>query len=301
MKRISAELLARWSPSNEELQRARPAKTPVDRTRVQAAFVEPECSRTGETVDVAALFLTGGECPWRCVMCDPPGSIPLQIQTALATLPPARQIKLYNSSNFFDSRAVPIADRPAIARAVQGFETVVVENHPKLCGDDCREFAAMLSGRLEAAIGLETVHPQILPWLNKGITPDDFARATARLRGWDIDVRAFVLLKPPFLEEREAIDWALRTAEFAYDCGAECCSIIPVRDGNGIMERLGEAGLFSPPSLAAMEELHRRTLELRRGRAFIDLWNAARFADEPRAAERIARLHRQNLTQRVEV
>ena len=35
------------------------------------------------------------------------GDIPAQIAYALDQLPPARQIKLYNSGNFFDHQAIP--------------------------------------------------------------------------------------------------------------------------------------------------------------------------------------------------
>ena len=79
-------------------------------------------------VDVATLFLTNRECPYRCLMCDlwkntltetvPIGAIPAQIDYALGQLPPARQIKLYNSGSFFDPHAIPPQDHPAIAAQV---------------------------------------------------------------------------------------------------------------------------------------------------------------------------------------
>ena len=83
---------------------------------------------SGEIASVNTLFLTNRECPWHCVMCDlwkntltetvPVGAIPAQIEYALARLPTARVIKLYNSGSFFDPRAVPVADYPAIAKSV---------------------------------------------------------------------------------------------------------------------------------------------------------------------------------------
>jgi uncharacterized Fe-S cluster-containing MiaB family protein len=90
----------------------------------------PSSSRTnaiasGAVVPVATIFLTNRECPWRCLMCDlwrntlvdsvPAGAIPEQIEFALRQLPPARHIKLYNSGSFFDRRAIPPEDFPAIA------------------------------------------------------------------------------------------------------------------------------------------------------------------------------------------
>ena len=74
-------------------------------------------------------------------------------------------------SNFFDARSVPREDWPAIQELVRQFETVVVENHPAFCGAPVFEFQQGLVGQLEVAVGLETIHPEILPWLNKQMTP----------------------------------------------------------------------------------------------------------------------------------
>src|SRR5262245_65113141 len=95
----------------------RGARNAVESAQPYACLVERERTATGDVVPVATVFLTNRECPWRCLMCDlwkntliesvPTGSIPAQIEFALARLPPARQIKLYNSGSFFDARAVP--------------------------------------------------------------------------------------------------------------------------------------------------------------------------------------------------
>src|SRR5688500_18615396 len=97
-----------------------------------AFWTEGERSESGEIVSVATLLLTNRECPWKCLICDlwrhtltesvPPGAIPQQIDRALSELPPARQIKLYNSGSFFDKTAIPPEDYEAIAAQVQGFE-----------------------------------------------------------------------------------------------------------------------------------------------------------------------------------
>ncbi len=174
--------------SNRDILRARGPKNPVDPARPYAFLVEPECSADGQVEDVATLFLTNRECPFRCVMCDlwrnttdrrvPLGAIPQQIDYALERLPAARHIKLYNSGNFFDRQAIPPEDYEAIAQRVQTFETVIVENHPRLCGDELLRFRDMIPGQLEVALGLETVHEQLLAALNKQMTLDDYEQAS---------------------------------------------------------------------------------------------------------------------------
>ena len=96
----------------------------------------------------------------------------------------------------------------------------------------------MLGGELEVALGLETVHPEVLAALNKRMTVDDFDRATEFLLNAGVAVRTFILLKPPGLDESEGVDWALKSVEHAFDIGVRCCSLIPTRAGNGAMEAL---------------------------------------------------------------
>ena len=122
----------------------RPPRNLVDPMRPYAFLAEEERSRDGEIVSVNTIFLTNRECPWRCVMCDlwqntltetvPVGAIPAQIDYALARLPSARHIKLYNSGSFFDPHAIPPADYAPIAARLVSFEHVIVESHPALVG-----------------------------------------------------------------------------------------------------------------------------------------------------------------------
>ncbi len=294
-----AWILARRGPRNA-----------VDPLRPWAFFVEDERSASGEIVPVATIFLTNRECPWRCLMCDlwqntlenvtAVGAIPAQIDYALERMPAARQIKLYNSGSFFDRRAIPIEDHATIAGRIRGFERVIVECHPALVGDDCFRFRDQLSGRLEVAMGLETVHPEILSRLNKRMTLDQFRTAADRLRENDVDLRVFILVKPPFMREEEAMEWAARSLDFAFDCGATAATLIPTRGGNGAMEELAASGDFAPPSLAIVEDAADYGVGLEHGRVFVDLWDERRRPGcEPCHASRVTRLDAMNLRQKV--
>jgi archaeosine synthase beta-subunit len=288
----------------------RPPRTTLDPRRPYAFLAEHERASSGEVVPVSTLFLTNRECPWRCVMCDlwkntltdtvPLGAIPEQIEFALQQLPQARHIKLYNSGSFFDVQAIPPEDYSAIAALLKPFERVIVESHPALVGARCVHFRDLLSGQLEVAMGLETVHPEALQRLNKRVTLEQFAAAAERLREQAIELRVFVLVQPPFVRRDEALHWAQRSLDFAFDCNATTVTLIPTRAGNGAMDIMQQAGAFTPPDLPTFEKAVEYGVALGRGRVFADLWEIERIAAcvYCRAA-RIARLERINLTQSI--
>ena len=279
------------------------SKAILDPTRAYAALHELELDAAGMLARTAVVFLTNRQCPFTCVMCDlwvntldetlAPGVIPQQIRTALATLPAARQIKLYNAGSFFDPQAIPPDDDEEIGKVVAGFDRVIVEAHPAFLrgpyGDRCLAFRDLLrrgralahreGGRLEVAIGLETANSDVLERLNKWMTLDDFREAVAFLRTHDIDARAFLLLQPPYMSPADAVEWACRSIDVAFDAGCGVCSIIPTR------------GVTPPPTLEMLEAVIEYGISRGRGRVFADLWNA----DETRAG----RLRLMNQTQRI--
>ena len=282
--------------NTQQIIAQRSSKNTVNANKPYDCMIEVECGSDLVLHRIATLFLTGSECPFHCVMCDlwkntldyatPIGSIPFQILWALENLqidwqnPLAKgvsTIKLYNSSNFFDKRAVPIKDWPEIAKLVSAFETIIVENHPGLCSERILKFRDLIAGRLEVAMGLETTHPKLLKWLNKQMTLKQYQNSVDYLITNNIQVRSFILVKLPSLTEEEGIEWAVKSMEFAFDCGVECCSLVPVRKGNGFMDQLEKDGFFKAPNITSLECVLESGLSMGRGRVFVDLWDSQAF------------------------
>ena len=287
----------------------RPPRATADPFTPHGFFLEEELSASHRLVNSAVILLTNKECPWRCLMCDlwkhtltrsiPIGAIPRQIDYALSRLPARpQQVKLYNSGSFFDPTAIPLADYAAVAQRVSCAANLVVESHPRLISENVLKLRDLLASSLEVAMGLETVHPEVLPRLNKHLSLSDFAKAAGFLRHSGIAVRAFILLKPPFLSEAEGLEWAVKSAEFAFASGVEVISLIPTRAGNGALDRLREAGEFAPPRLPTLERAQEAVLGLRRGRVFADTWDLEQFSTCAACFEqRRQRLHQMNRQQ----
>jgi len=269
----------------------------------------------------------------------PPGAIPAQIDFALTQLwrnelneapsdqsgtrgtrpSNVKQIKLYNSGSFFDPQAIPPGDFPAIAERVCGFDRVIVECHPALVGESVVRFRDLLhqsairnpqfaieqslvtsaATKLEVAMGLEIADDEILSKLNKRMTLAMFRRAVEFLVSNGIAVRAFIIVKPPFVRsEEEALVFAQRSIAFAFDCGATAMSLIPARFGTVELQALAQTGDFAPPKLATLDAALDYGVGLRRGRVFADLWDLERFSNCPKCfAARRERLNQINLQQ----
>jgi archaeosine synthase beta-subunit len=290
----------------------RPPKPALDPFAEPGWLLDEERQPSGEKATSLTVFLLGRECPFTCVFCDlwqhtldydtPPGALPRQLELALAAarleagaLPgaaPARLLKLYNASNFFEARAVPPVDDPALLGLARGFGKLVVESHAKLLGTRCLAWAEKLEGRLQVAIGFESAHPGVLEKIGKGIVARDLRRAAGFLAAAGIGLRAFVLIGAPFLGRAERPEWTRRTCELALELGAEQVVLIPLRPSPGKLEQLVASGEVALPDLEEVAETVDLCAPLAPARILLDGWDLARLATPGSGASLLARLVR---------
>jgi len=299
--------------ADRRIRSLRPPKPHVDPYVAHGTVLEEERRPDGRIERALTVFLAGAECPFTCSFCDlwrytidgptPRGALVAQLERVLAGVaePLPQRLKLYTASNFFDRRAVPPEDLPELARLAAPFASVTVESHASTIGESAAAFARMLRGRLEVAMGLETIHPVAAEKLNKRLTLARFDAAAHRLAADGIDVRAFVLLGAPHVAPEESVEWTVRTVEHAAAQGAAVVSIIPVRGGNGEMERLAALGEFTAPTLVQLEDALDRCAHIAGTVVTADSWDVEQLA---RCAAclpaRKARLCRINVSGRTE-
>ncbi|MFO0940858.1 MAG: hypothetical protein U0930_08820 [Pirellulales bacterium] len=152
--------------------------------------------------------------------------------------------------------------------------------------------------QLEVAIGLETCNEPTLEWLNKSMTLADFDKAVEQLHLWNIETRVFLLLGLPYMSPTENLSWTIQSIEYAASRGVKCFSIIPTRPTMQGLAELLSLGDFHLPNGEVIEAVHEQGILLKKGRVFVDLWDAGQFfaCDHCRKL-RLDRLNLMNLQQ----
>ena len=297
------------SEVDRRIRTLRPPKARSDPYPAHGSLLEQERRPGGKVERSLTVFLTGAECPFTCSFCDlwrwtidgptPPGALTTQLRSVIEANSEHRldRIKLYNASNFFDPRAVPPEDWGEIAELTAPFAAVTVESHASTVNSRASEFAHAIPGRLEVAVGLETIYPRAVAQLNKKLDLARFDSAAQFLADNGLDLRVFVLLGVPYIPAEESIEWTARTVDYAVQRGASVVSIIPLRGGNGEMERLQSSGDFVPPTLAQLEDTLDACVQMGPAVVTADLWDVDRFSGAACCRQnRVARMQRMNLT-----
>jgi radical SAM enzyme (TIGR01210 family) len=130
---------------------------------------------------------------------------------------------------------------------------VVLESRPEYVTDDVlSEINTSLGDKqVELGIGFESSSDLIRSiCINKGFNTQDFEDVVQRASKFNIGIRAYVLLKPPFLTERDALLDSIQTIKDLDEIGVSTISINPVNvQKNTLVERLWQRRQYRPPWL----------------------------------------------------
>jgi len=205
---------------------------PHEPTRV---WVDEDNTPSG-TYDSLTIILNTGGCRWAraggCTMCGyvaesvEGGSVSHealldQIDAALAHEREegveAGLVKIYTSGSFLDEREASAETRAAVAETFADRDRIVVESLPDFVDEDALRTFTDRGLAVDVAIGLETATDRVRhDCVNKYFDFADFEDACAATRevadATDLDVdgpaagvKAYLLMKPPFLSEGEAL------------------------------------------------------------------------------------------------
>ncbi len=228
----------------------------------------------GDIVDCLTIILRSKGCRWRrCLMCgykrDTSPNVGAreleeQFRFALEKLGDAKMVKIFTSGSFLDPEEIPEEFRRFVYDSLEGkIERLVVESRPEFVSEEVAEELSSLGFEVEVGIGLETADDFVREHcINKGFKFEDFEKASKILRSHGVRVKAYLLLKPPFLSEREAVEDVLKSMD-AVKGLADVVSVNPTNvQKNTYVEMLWRRGLFRPPWLwSAVEVLRKAKME----------------------------------------
>jgi len=161
-------------------------------------------------------------------------------------------VKVYTSGSFLDDREVDPASRTAIVSAFSGrARRFLFETLPEFATATAVEpLRASFAGEVEVALGLESTDPTVLGrYVNKGSSPAEYLDAADRLTALGVRTKAYLLLKPPYLTESEAVEDVVRSVREAAP-HFDALSVNPVHIQNGtVVEWLYHRGRYRPPWL----------------------------------------------------
>jgi radical SAM enzyme (TIGR01210 family) len=164
-------------------------------------------------------------------------------------------VKIFTSGSFLHEREISQSLRKRILKKLaedNRVAAVLAETRPEFVTQEAAEDCLSVMGGkpLEFAYGLETTSDKIRrESINKGFTFEKFKNAAEIAKQNGIFTKAYLMLKPPFLSEKEAMEDILKSIDDAAPY-AETVSINLCNVQNGtFVEKLWENKEFRPPWL----------------------------------------------------
>lgn len=237
--------------------KARPTLTLILRTRGCTWDYQHGCTMCGYFVETAHRKVTAEQ-------------LGAQWERALAERREEEVLKIYTGGNFLDpAEVMPEVQRAIVARAAESFRLIIVESRPEYCEEarlrELADLCAPHGARLMIAIGLESSSDEVCDKaINKGYGFSQFVEAAQTCRRVGVGVKAYLLLKPPFLTEDETVEDIVRSIRDA----APHSDIVSVNPTNvqkhTLVESLWKQREYRTPWLWSVVEV------LQRGRAFAE-------------------------------
>jgi len=243
-------------------------------TRPEAIWKEMD-QVDGCDVEAMVVILRSSGCRWYreekggCLMCGYHSASEVdididdlreQLSISLGRYDGETMVKIYTSGSFLDSREIPIELRKEVFDYFSDSDRILVESRPEFVSVENLE--GIDEERVQVAIGLETSSDEVRETsVNKGFSFSDYVRAAVLLNEMEIPLRTYVLLKPPFLTEREAMEDAIVSVKDSIPF-SESVSINPVNvQRDTLVENLWRRGDYRPPWWWTLIEILKRCVE----------------------------------------
>jgi len=178
-------------------------------------------------------------------------------------------IYIYNGGSFLNPDEIPLKTQMGIACAIQRhptFSGLFVESRPEFVKEETIVplVRALGDKDLKVGIGLEAVTDHVREIsIHKGFSLKDYEQAVDLLKRHKARIFTYVFLKPLGLDEKEAIEEAVKTIKYAFEMGSDEISLSCAFIQKGTkMEREYRENNFGLPWLWSIIEVIERTANL---------------------------------------
>ena len=228
-----------------------------------------------EIVDAFVMILRTTGCNWAlrsgCSMCGyindaakkrvENEDISYQFDEVMRHFTDERIVKIFISGSFFNEEEIPKPVQDKILETLnKKTDKIIIETRPEFVSSE------KLKGiqNVEIAIGLESANDFVLEnSINKGFKLEDYIKAATILDDLGIGMKTYLLIKPPFLSEREAINDAVKSADIVAKY-SQTISFNPVNiQRHTLVEKLWRNGEYRTPWLWSVVEVLKRSSKLK--------------------------------------
>lgn len=231
-----------------------------------------------QIVDALVVILRTRGCTWAltngCSMCgyiNDCGQTPIssddinyQFEHALDKFSGSNHdiVKIFTSGSFVDDNEINEKVQSDILKRLSSqTKKVIIESRPEFIKPAKLETIHSIFENVEIAIGLESANDFVLKnSINKGFKFLDYLSAADLINKHDLLLKTYLLIKPPFLTEREAIEDAINSVNKITENKIEgTISFNPVHIQNyTLVERLWHRHEYRPPWLWSVVEVIKR-------------------------------------------
>jgi len=246
-----------------------------DASEPATVYTTPERMPDGTPCTAATVILRTRGCVWwwksGCTFCgyfndvrDDVTSDDLHAQWAWAKrelndFEGCSMVKVYTSGTFFEDRENPPDWQETVLRETHEMGLhLIVEARAEMCTPEKVAWVAERHPGCVVAIGLEAYDDEVLKFhCNKGFSTKQWRRAVVTLRENNLGVKTYLLFKPPFMSEGDALYHTAAWIREIVDDSDEI-SVNPMNIQRGtIVDRLFRNREYRPPWLWSMVALIR--------------------------------------------
>jgi radical SAM enzyme (TIGR01210 family) len=181
-----------------------------------------------------------------------------QFEKAMQNYKDEKIVKLFTSGSFLDPHEIPVSAQHEILNILtERAEKISVESRPDYVTEKrltaIQKIVALKE--FEIGIGLETSNNLVREkTINKGFTFHEYKKATRLLKKHKMNVKTYVLMKPPFLTEKESLDDCIQTTK-DIALYTDLVSLNPTNvQRHTVVEYLWKRNQYRPPWLWSIVE-----------------------------------------------